>query len=110
MRRSAVPYASGSRISEDVRLNMVPWPVFVVAGAAIGLLTGSFGVGGSSVATPLLSLLGVPGLLAIASPLPATIPSAVAAAIPYPNPDGPGSEHRWLLRSPARVSRVAAEG
>src|SRR4051794_35404301 len=44
---------------------------------------GFFGVGGSSVATPVLSLLGVHGLAAIASPLPATVPSALAGAIPY---------------------------
>jgi uncharacterized protein len=62
---------------------MAPPPIFVLAGALIGLLTGLFGVGGSSVATPLLSLLGVPPLLAIASPLPATIPSAVVGVIPY---------------------------
>jgi uncharacterized membrane protein YfcA len=62
---------------------VAPWPVFVAAGAAIGTLTGFFGVGGSSIATPLFSILGVPGLLAIASPLPATIPSALAAAAPY---------------------------
>ena len=61
---------------------MAPWPIFVVAGAAIGLLTGLFGVGGSSIATPLLAILGVPPLLAVASPLPATIPAALAAA-PY---------------------------
>ncbi len=59
------------------------WPVFVAAGALVGTLTGFFGVGGSSIATPVLSLLGVPGLLAVASPLPATIPSAIAAAVPY---------------------------
>ena len=47
------------------------------------MLMGIFGVGGSSVATPVLSLLGVPGLLAVASPLPATIPAAVLAAGPY---------------------------
>ena len=64
-------------------LSTAPWPVFVAAGAAIGLLVGLFGVGGSSVATPLLSVLGVPGLLAVASPLPATIPAALAAMIPY---------------------------
>ena len=58
-------------------LSTAPWPVFVAAGAAIGLLVGLFGVGGSSVATPLLSVLGVPGLLAVASPLPATIPAAL---------------------------------
>ena len=62
---------------------MAPLPVFVLGGAAIGTLTGLFGVGGSSVATPLLSLLGVPPLLAVASPLPATIPTAIVAAIPY---------------------------
>ena len=62
---------------------MAPWPAFVFAGAAIGTLTGLFGVGGSSIATPLLAVLGVPGLLAIASPLPATIPAALGAAGPY---------------------------
>jgi uncharacterized protein len=62
---------------------MAPWPAFVVAGIVIGTLTGFFGVGGSSVATPMLSLLGVPGLLAIASPLPATVPAALAAVVPY---------------------------
>jgi hypothetical protein len=62
---------------------MAPWPVFVLAGAGIGLLTGFFGVGGSSIATPLLSILGVPPLLAVASPLPAAIPSSLLAAEPY---------------------------
>lgn len=62
---------------------MAPWPIFVLAGAALGTLTGMFGVGGSSIATPLLSLLGVPGLVAVASPLPATIPGAAVAAVAY---------------------------
>lgn len=62
---------------------MAPWPVISLAGGAIGALMGFFGVGGSSVATPVLSLLGVGGLAAVASPLPATIPSAVLAAVPY---------------------------
>lgn len=64
-------------------LAMAPWPVFVAAGAVIGLLVGLFGVGGSSIATPLLAVLGVPGLLAVASPLPATIPAALGAAVSY---------------------------
>jgi uncharacterized membrane protein YfcA len=55
----------------------------VLAGVAIGSLTGLFGVGGSAIATPLLSTLGVPALHAVASPLPATIPAAIAAAVPY---------------------------
>src|SRR4249919_2540740 len=62
---------------------MVPWPVISVAGLAVGGLMGLFGVGGSSVATPVLSLLGVPPLVAVASPLVATIPGATIAAVPY---------------------------
>jgi uncharacterized membrane protein YfcA len=62
---------------------VAPWPVFIVAGAAIGCLTGLCAVVGSAIAAPLLSLLGVPPLLAIASPLPSTIPAAGVAAIPY---------------------------
>lgn len=62
---------------------VAPWPVIVAAGVAVGVSMGLFGVGGSSVATPVLSLLGVPGLIAVASPLPATIPAAVVGAVPY---------------------------
>jgi len=62
---------------------VAPWPFFVLAGLGVGVSMGVFGVGGSSVATPVLALLGAPGLVAIASPLPATIPSAALAAAPY---------------------------
>jgi uncharacterized membrane protein YfcA len=62
---------------------MAPWPVITVAGLGVGLLFGLFGVGGSSFATPVLGLLGVPGLVAIAAPLPATIPAAVVGATAY---------------------------
>ena len=34
-------------------------------------------------ATPVLALLGAPGLVVVASPLPATIPAAVVDAVPY---------------------------
>ena len=44
---------------------------------------GVFGVGGSSIATPVLAMLGAPGLIAVASPLPATIPAAALGAAPY---------------------------
>jgi len=59
------------------------WPLVVLAGGAVGGLMGAFGVGGSSVATPVLSLLGVPALAAVASPLPAVMPAALLAARPY---------------------------
>lgn len=62
---------------------MAPWPAITLAGLGVGLSMGLFGVGGSSVATPVLSLLGAPGLIAVASPLPATIPAAVVGAAPY---------------------------
>jgi uncharacterized membrane protein YfcA len=55
----------------------------VAAGLAVGVLFGVFGVGGSSFATPVLGLLGVPGLVAVASPLPAAITAAVAGMLAY---------------------------
>lgn len=54
----------------------------LLTGGVIGLLIGTFGVGGS-VATPLLSLMGVPPLAAVASPLPATIPGSLLGVRPY---------------------------
>lgn len=54
-----------------------------VVGMAIGFLGGLFGKGGSAVATPLLAAVGVPPIVAVASPLPATIPSTVAAGSVY---------------------------
>jgi len=74
------------------------------AGALIGLLIGLFGVGGSSIATPLLSLLGVPPLIAVASPLPATIPGAAIAAVPYVR----HGEARWRAAAFTLVGAVPA--
>ena len=62
---------------------MVGWPIVVLAGGGVGLGMGLFGVGGSSVATPVLSLLGASGFAAVASPLPATIPAAAVGAYAY---------------------------
>ena len=49
----------------------------------VGFLAGLFGKGGSAIATPLLHALGVPALVALASPLPATIPSTAVAGAAY---------------------------
>ena len=54
-----------------------------LAGLVVGALFGLFGVGGSSFATPLLSLLGLSGFAAVASPLPATLPAALVGARQY---------------------------
>ena len=55
----------------------------MLIGLGVGFLSGAFGKGGSAIATPLLHLLGVPALVAIASPLPATIPSTLLASRAY---------------------------
>ncbi|MEZ5320767.1 MAG: sulfite exporter TauE/SafE family protein [Microthrixaceae bacterium] len=56
---------------------------YVVAGIGVGVVFGLFGAGGSAFATPVLAVLGVPGLLAVASPLPAMVPAAFAGARRY---------------------------
>lgn len=55
----------------------------LLTGVVIGFLGGLFGKGGSAVATPLLSLAGFPGFVAVASPLPATVPSTLVASREY---------------------------
>src|SRR5439155_26929174 len=52
-------------------------------GVALGFLSGLFGVGGSSVPTPILRLLGVPRLVALATPLPVTLPTALVGGFTY---------------------------
>lgn len=77
---------------------MAPLPWFAVAGAGVGLLFGLFGVGGSSVATPVLALLGVRGVVAVASPLPSTVPAALAGAWAYlRDGDVDASVARWSV-------------
>src|SRR3954452_317573 len=55
----------------------------MLAGLGIGLFYGAFGAGGAAFATPVLALLGVPPVIAVASPLPATLPAALAGAVSY---------------------------
>lgn len=62
---------------------MAALPLVALGGAVVGVLFGLFGVGGSSFATPILALLGVPPLLAVASPLPSTLASAFAGLRGY---------------------------
>src|SRR6476469_9145997 len=54
-----------------------------VIGLFIGFLGGLLGKGGSAIATPLLHPVGVPAFVAVAAPLPATIPSTLAASWVY---------------------------
>jgi len=56
----------------------------LLIGALIGFLSGLFGVGGSSISTPLLRMvLEVPRLIALATPLPVTLPTALAGGLTY---------------------------
>lgn len=54
-----------------------------VVGAGIGFLGGLLGKGGSALATPILAAMGVPPAIALAAPLPATVPGALVAADGY---------------------------
>ena len=56
---------------------------YVLAGLGVGLVFGMFGAGGSAFATPVLALIGVPPIIAVASPLPAMLPAAIAGARGY---------------------------
>jgi len=58
--------------------------VAVALGVVIGVLSGLFGVGGSSISTPFLRiLLHTPRLTALGSPLPVTIPTAIVGGYAY---------------------------
>jgi len=54
----------------------------ILAGLAVGVLYGIFGVG-SAFATPMLSIIGVPGLAAVSGPLPAMLPGSATGAWSY---------------------------
>jgi uncharacterized membrane protein YfcA len=54
-------------------------PAITAAGLLVGLLYGMFGVG-SAFATPLLAVLGVSGLAAVATPLPGLLPGSATGA------------------------------
>lgn len=68
----------------------------LLIGAGVGFLSGAFGKGGSAVSTPLLHALGIPAIVAIASPLPATIPSTLLASRGYARA---GHVDRTVLRT-----------
>jgi uncharacterized membrane protein YfcA len=57
----------------------VQWVAIVLIGAGVGFLGGLFGKGGSAIATPLLAAVGLPPIIAVASPLPATVPGTLVA-------------------------------
>lgn len=60
------------------------WSGATGLGLLQGLVGGAFGIGGSSIGTPLLRLLlGTPPLVALGTPLPLTVPTAAAGTVIY---------------------------
>ncbi len=58
--------------------------LIIFTGILTGLSSGMFGIGGSVVATPILKLtLGIPAIIALATPIPAAIPSAASGSLMY---------------------------
>ena len=63
---------------------MIDAIVAILTGAATGIFSGLFGIGGSSISTPLLRVtVDTAPLLALASPLPVTLPTAISGSIVY---------------------------
>jgi uncharacterized membrane protein YfcA len=58
----------------------MPDPLILLAGGVAGAVFGLFGAGGAAFATPMLALAGVPGVIAVATPLPAMLPASVLSA------------------------------
>ncbi|MBI3892745.1 MAG: sulfite exporter TauE/SafE family protein [Candidatus Wallbacteria bacterium] len=56
---------------------------YLALGLVIGFMSGLFGVGGSSISTPLLRLIDVPRMIALATPLPVTLPTALVGGFVY---------------------------
>ncbi len=54
-----------------------------VVGLLTGALSGAFGVGGATISTPGIRLLGVAPLVAVGTTLPAILPSAVSGGLRY---------------------------
>ncbi|MGH9084177.1 MAG: sulfite exporter TauE/SafE family protein [Acidimicrobiales bacterium] len=74
--------------------------VTVLLGAATGVLSGLFGVGGGVISQPGMRLLGLSPLVVIGTALPVIIPGAASGAIRY--------VHEGLVRWPAVVATVPA--
>lgn len=56
----------------------------LIVGVIAGVSAGMFGIGGALLSTPLLhELVGLPAWIALATPLPATIPAAIAGSFIY---------------------------
>lgn len=85
-------WTNGPGRPQNVPVNSIP--LICAAGLGVGVLYGLFGVG-SAFATPVLALLGVPGMAAVAGPLPALIPGSMTGAWTYSRA---GKVDWWVAR------------
>lgn len=67
----------------DIVLLAIDVKAVAAIGVVVGFLGGLLGKGGSALATPMLHAVGLPAIVAVAAPLPATIPSTMAAGYAY---------------------------
>jgi len=75
-----------------------------LTGLIIGVLYGLFGVG-SAFATPILAVLGVPGMAAVVGPLPAMLPGSAVGALSYARR---GNVDWWVVRRTVAAAMPAA--
>ena len=72
-------------------IELFPWvtkyattAIILIIGAAVGFLSGLLGKGGSAITTPALQIFaGINPLVALASPLPAALPTTLSASLAY---------------------------
>lgn len=63
---------------------MTPWLPATLVGVGAGVLSGAFGIGGGVLTTPAIRLLlGYPELIAVGTPLPVIVPTAIAGAVAH---------------------------
>jgi uncharacterized membrane protein YfcA len=63
---------------------MGEWLLAAAIGLVSGVLSGAFGIGGGIITTPAIRLLlGAPALVAVGTPLPVIIPTAITGAVSY---------------------------
>ena len=80
-----------------------PYVAIVTGGLVVGVLYGLFGVG-SAFATPMLSVLGVPGMAAVVGPLPGLVPGSAAGAWSYSR----GGKVQWTIARRTLATAVPA--
>lgn len=80
---------------------------FTAAGVATGLFSGSLGVGGALIATPLIRFLGVAPYLAVGTTVPVMLPTTLTGALTYRREGLVDARVALLTAGPAAVAAIA---